>query len=298
MGYPVESNSLKAELDVLLNLNELLACAKYGYEFHASTSFPNETFENNCLNNTKQYIIGVLRKKDFNSIQHPDFNIPVSKAKGMTKEEYLQQLFCKQDSANDSVKSLLESGSMDTPEGKAFAKAITGMNVTQAINLLDTYDTYRISRRGKTKEKYLYELLPPDKAISKMAKAYALSLHTNTEVAKMTENHYFNGAATMRDSFAYKIEKMCQLIDDIYEFYDSAGTVFEKGDELGDKQQELFDRMKVFANKIPYTHSENQCDGCNAGYPVDEHGIHHVPYPSGSMVCQKNKYNNETDSKK
>lgn len=34
----------------------------------------------------------------------------------------------------------------------------------------------------------------------------------------------------------------------------------------------------------------NQCDGCVAGYPVDENGLHIVPYPSGSMVCQANKY--------
>lgn len=38
------------------------------------------------------------------------------------------------------------------------------------------------------------------------------------------------------------------------------------------------------------TENINQCDGCNAGYPV-ENGIHIVDYPSGSMVCQKNKYN-------
>lgn len=34
---------------------------------------------------------------------------------------------------------------------------------------------------------------------------------------------------------------------------------------------------------------ENQCDGCKSGYPLRD-GIHHVPYPSGSMSCQKHKY--------
>jgi uncharacterized protein YegL len=37
---------------------------------------------------------------------------------------------------------------------------------------------------------------------------------------------------------------------------------------------------------------KNQCDECAAGYPVNEQGIHVVPYPSGSMVCQRNKYSN------
>lgn len=39
--------------------------------------------------------------------------------------------------------------------------------------------------------------------------------------------------------------------------------------------------------------TENQCDGCNAGYPTDENGLHIVPYPSGPMVCQKLKYQEE-----
>lgn len=40
--------------------------------------------------------------------------------------------------------------------------------------------------------------------------------------------------------------------------------------------------------------AKNQCDGCNAGYPIDENGLHIVPYPSGTMVCQKNKYQKVT----
>lgn len=34
----------------------------------------------------------------------------------------------------------------------------------------------------------------------------------------------------------------------------------------------------------------NQCDGCRAGFPVDKNGHHIVPYPSGSMACEKDKY--------
>jgi hypothetical protein len=35
---------------------------------------------------------------------------------------------------------------------------------------------------------------------------------------------------------------------------------------------------------------ENQCDGCKAGYPIGLNNMHVVPYPSGSMICQKQKY--------
>lgn len=34
----------------------------------------------------------------------------------------------------------------------------------------------------------------------------------------------------------------------------------------------------------------NQCDGCVAGIPKDERGFHSVPYPSGSMKCQADRY--------
>jgi hypothetical protein len=36
--------------------------------------------------------------------------------------------------------------------------------------------------------------------------------------------------------------------------------------------------------------AENQCDGCKAGYPIGLNNMHLMPYPSGSMVCQKDKY--------
>lgn len=34
---------------------------------------------------------------------------------------------------------------------------------------------------------------------------------------------------------------------------------------------------------------QNQCDGCQAGYPV-KNGVHHIPYPSGPMACEKEVY--------
>jgi len=43
----------------------------------------------------------------------------------------------------------------------------------------------------------------------------------------------------------------------------------------------------------PFVYAEfeiNQCDGCYINEP-DVSGIHHIPYPSGSMVCCKEKYN-------
>ena len=35
---------------------------------------------------------------------------------------------------------------------------------------------------------------------------------------------------------------------------------------------------------------DNQCDGCIAGIPLDKNNIHRAEYPSGPMVCQRNKY--------
>ena len=56
--------------------------------------------------------------------------------------------------------------------------------------------------------------------------------------------------------------------------------------------QERFDTLIKYLKqpKVEITFEENQCDGCKAGYPI-ENGIHKVNYPSGSMACQKGKYN-------
>lgn len=42
--------------------------------------------------------------------------------------------------------------------------------------------------------------------------------------------------------------------------------------------------------KIEFESALNQCDGCNAGIPVDENGYHRAPYPSGWMACQAKRY--------
>ena len=43
--------------------NDLIAAAKYGYEYRDTTSFPELSFEDNCENNTKQWIAGVLNAR-------------------------------------------------------------------------------------------------------------------------------------------------------------------------------------------------------------------------------------------
>ena len=62
------------EYDKLVNSNEIIQnvskrlyseqdiieAAKYGYEYRNTTSFPEKTFEENCKNNVKQWIVGVL----------------------------------------------------------------------------------------------------------------------------------------------------------------------------------------------------------------------------------------------
>jgi hypothetical protein len=42
---------------------DLIKAAKYGYEYRDTTSFPELSFEGNCENNTKQWIVGVLNAR-------------------------------------------------------------------------------------------------------------------------------------------------------------------------------------------------------------------------------------------
>ena len=58
----------------------------------------------------------------------------------------------------------------------------------------------------------------------------------------------------------------------------------------GKKVNSLLDKTVEEVEKDQIESSNNQCDGCNAGYPIDGNGLHQVPYPSGTMVCQKSKY--------
>lgn len=42
---------------------DLIAAAKYGYEYRDTTSFPQKSFEDNCENNVRQWIVGVLNAR-------------------------------------------------------------------------------------------------------------------------------------------------------------------------------------------------------------------------------------------
>ncbi len=35
---------------------DMINASKYGYEFHKTTSFPNQEFKDSCVNNTKQWL--------------------------------------------------------------------------------------------------------------------------------------------------------------------------------------------------------------------------------------------------
>jgi hypothetical protein len=49
--------------------------------------------------------------------------------------------------------------------------------------------------------------------------------------------------------------------------------------------------IRTIAEQLKYfKQTGNQCDGCQAGYPVNANGNHLVPYPSGSMWCEKDRY--------
>lgn len=41
---------------------DMINASKYGYNFHKITSFPNQEFEDSCINNTKQWLT-IFKKK-------------------------------------------------------------------------------------------------------------------------------------------------------------------------------------------------------------------------------------------
>ncbi len=51
---------LKAE-DKIFTAADMLEAAEYGYNFRATTSFPQHTFAQECINNTKQWIIAKFK---------------------------------------------------------------------------------------------------------------------------------------------------------------------------------------------------------------------------------------------
>lgn len=45
---------------------DMLEAAKYGYDYHNTTSFPEQSFEENCVRNTLQWM-NKFSKKNFNN---------------------------------------------------------------------------------------------------------------------------------------------------------------------------------------------------------------------------------------
>lgn len=81
--------------------------------------------------------------------------------------------------------------------------------------------------------------------------------------------------------------QMIDLVQSLKDYTHESHTI------LGHDEREASEFVDIYYTQAycnQCTPQSNQCDGCNAGYPV-ENGIHKVPYPSGSMVCQKHIYN-------
>ena len=49
-------------LNKLYSKEDMIKASKYGYNFHKTTLFPNQEFENSCINNTKQWLT-LFKKK-------------------------------------------------------------------------------------------------------------------------------------------------------------------------------------------------------------------------------------------
>lgn len=41
---------------------DMINASKYGYNFHKTTQFPNQEFEDSCINNTKQWLTTFKKK--------------------------------------------------------------------------------------------------------------------------------------------------------------------------------------------------------------------------------------------
>tara|TARA_R110000823_G_scaffold54057_6_gene132848 strand:+ start:424 stop:666 length:243 start_codon:yes stop_codon:yes gene_type:complete len=42
--------------------DDMIEASKYGYNFHKTTQFPNQEFEDSCINNTKQWFQSFKKK--------------------------------------------------------------------------------------------------------------------------------------------------------------------------------------------------------------------------------------------
>ena len=49
-------------LNKLYSKEDMIKASKYGYNFHKTTQFPNQEFEDSCINNTKQWLT-IFKKK-------------------------------------------------------------------------------------------------------------------------------------------------------------------------------------------------------------------------------------------
>ena len=48
----------------LFTASDMLLAAEYGYNFRANTAFPEHTFNQECINNTKQWLIANFKIKN------------------------------------------------------------------------------------------------------------------------------------------------------------------------------------------------------------------------------------------
>ncbi len=56
--------NLNPELEKLFTAEDMLAAAEYGYNFRANTAFPQHAFAQECINNTKQWLIAKFKIKN------------------------------------------------------------------------------------------------------------------------------------------------------------------------------------------------------------------------------------------
>lgn len=56
IGFSLQNKCVTTIVGGNYTESEMIESAKYGYEYHATTSFPNKSFEDNCKNNFLQHL--------------------------------------------------------------------------------------------------------------------------------------------------------------------------------------------------------------------------------------------------
>ena len=56
VGFSLQNKCVTTIVGGNYTENEMIESAKYGYEYHATTSFPDKSFEDNCKNNFLQHL--------------------------------------------------------------------------------------------------------------------------------------------------------------------------------------------------------------------------------------------------